>query len=147
VALVGPRQCGKTTLARSLGGIYFDLEQEGDRIKLDLQWDRLVKGKAIVILDEAQSWPSIFPRLRGAIDADRKRNGRFLLLGSVSPALMITVSQSLAGRLALLELTPFLWTEIPSAQQQNLWLCGGYPDGGVADPGDFLTGRIPISRS
>jgi predicted AAA+ superfamily ATPase len=139
VALVGPRQCGKTTLARSLGGVYFDLEQEGDRIKLDLQWEQLAEGKHIVVLDEAQSWPSIFPRLRGAIDADRKRNGRFLLLGSVSPALMVTVSESLAGRLALLELTPFLYTELPSAQKQNLWLCGGYPDGGVADPNRFPT--------
>src|SRR5579863_4303782 len=88
VALIGPRQCGKTTLAQLIGGRYFDLEQPGDRVKLDLQWDQLTKGNEIVILDEAQTWPKVFPRLRGAIDADRRRNGRFLLLGSVSPSLM-----------------------------------------------------------
>ena len=101
VALVGPRQCGKTTLARSIGGRYFDLEQESDRLRLDLEWDTLVAGPDLVILDEAQSWPDVFSRLRGAIDQDRKRMGRFLLLGSVSPSLMVQVSESLAGRLSL----------------------------------------------
>src|SRR5208283_5682745 len=90
-------------------------------------------------LDEAQSWPEVFPRLRGAIDADRKRNGRFLLLGSVSPSLMVKVSESLAGRLALQELTPFLWREVSSRERRNLWLCGGYPDGGVLDSSRFPT--------
>lgn len=98
-ALVGPRQCGKTTLARSLGGVYFDLEQESDRLRLDLTWDTVVSGRELVVLDEAQAWPEVFPRLRGAIDDDRRRMGRFLLLGSVSPALMTQVSESLAGRL------------------------------------------------
>ena len=84
VALVGPRQSGKTTLAKSLGGFYFDLEQASDRLQLDLQWDNLVKARKLIILDEAQSWPELFNRLRGAIDSNRKRNGRFLLLGSMS---------------------------------------------------------------
>src|SRR5207237_166944 len=101
VALVGPRQCGKTTLARSLSETYFDLEQEGDRLRLDLAWEEVIRGDGLVILDEAQEWPEVFPRLRGAIDADRKRNGRFLLLGSVSPSLMHHVSESLAGRLSV----------------------------------------------
>jgi len=131
VGLVGPRQCGKTTLARSLGGNYFDLEQPADRVKLDLQWDQRIAESTLIILDEAQSWPEVFPRLRGAIDKDRKRTGRFLVLGSVSPALMVKVSESLAGRLALLELTPFLLKEIPADHQRRLWLCGGYPDGGI----------------
>jgi predicted AAA+ superfamily ATPase len=132
VVLVGPRQCGKTTLARSLGGTYFDLEQQADRLRLDLEWDRLVAGTSLAVLDEAQSWPEVFPRLRGAIDGDRRRRSRFLLLGSVSPGLMTHVSESLAGRLSLVELTPFLWTELPSAAaRERLWLAGGYPDGGV----------------
>ena len=130
--MVGPRQCGKTTLAKSLGGTYFDLEQESDRLKADLEWDRLIADKNLIILDEAQSWPELFSRLRGAIDRKRKRNGRFLLLGSVSPSLMVHVSQSLAGRLSLLELTPLLMTElITSPSRDRRWLCGGYPDGGV----------------
>lgn len=138
VALVGPRQCGKTTLARALRGRYFDLEQEGDRLRLDLEWPELVRGKPLVILDEAQAWPAVFPRLRGAIDADRKRRGRFLLLGSVSPSLMAEVSESLAGRLSLVELTPFTWSELPTRAARNrLWRCGGYPDGGVLAPKQY----------
>jgi uncharacterized protein len=137
VALLGPRQCGKTTLAKSLGGAYFDLEQESDRLRLDLEWERRAAGRELVVLDEAQSWPEIFNRLRGAIDAQRKRRGRFLLLGSVSPALMRHVSESLAGRLSLLELTPFLWSELSAAARHRLWLCGGYPDGGVLTGNGF----------
>jgi predicted AAA+ superfamily ATPase len=138
VILIGPRQCGKTTLARSLNGSYYDLEQEADRLRLDLDWDKVIAEKKLVILDEAQSWPEIFPRLRGAIDRNRKRTGRFLLLGSVSPSLMLQVSESLAGRLSILELTPFLWTELKAeASRERLWLCGGYPDGGVLKPGRF----------
>lgn len=138
VALVGPRQCGKTTLGRSFAGRYFDLEQEPERLRLDLEWEALAAGADLVILDEAQSWPEVFPRLRGAIDKDRKRNGRFLLLGSVSPALMVHVSESLAGRLSLVELTPFLWSELPTAAARDrFWLCGGYPDGGVLAPRQF----------
>ncbi|MGE0158422.1 MAG: ATP-binding protein [Gemmatimonadales bacterium] len=128
VALIGPRQCGKTTLARTLGGAYFDLEQEAERLRLDLEWEELTAGQELVVLDEAQSWPEIFPRLRGAIDGDRGRSGRFLLLGSVSPALMTQVSESLAGRLSLVELTPLLWQEVDTTAQQRLWLHGGYPE-------------------
>jgi predicted AAA+ superfamily ATPase len=135
VGLVGPRQSGKTTLAQSMRGVYFDLEREEDRLRLDLEWDTLVTGKNPVILDEAQAWPELFARLRGAIDRDRKRTGRFLLLGSVSPSLMVQVSESLAGRLSIIELTPFLWTELKAkASRERRWLCGGYPDGGVLKP-------------
>jgi len=138
VSLIGPRQCGKTTLARHLGGIYFDLEQETERLRLDLEWDSLVAGKTLVILDEAQSWPAIFPRLRGAIDADRTRMGQFLLLGSVSPALMQRVSESLAGRLSLVSLTPLLLPELKTnTSRARHWLCGSYPDGGVLQPGHY----------
>ncbi len=131
VALLGPRQCGKTTLAQSLGGFYFDLEQPSERLRLDFEWDRLTTGTTLLILDEAQTWPDVFPRVRGTIDADRKRNGRFLLLGSVSPALMTQVSESLAGRLSLIELTPFLLPEVPAESHDLLWLSGGFPDGGI----------------
>ncbi|MGH9256472.1 MAG: ATP-binding protein [Vicinamibacterales bacterium] len=135
VAVLGPRQCGKTTLARSLGGRYFDLEQDSERLRADLEWDALAASKRLVLLDEAQSWPEVFVRLRGAIDRDRSRTGRFLLLGSVSPSLMVQVSESLAGRLSVVELTPFLSTElVTAASRARLWLCGGYPDGGVLDP-------------
>ena len=132
VALVGARQCGKTTLARALGGRYCDLEQESDRLRLDLEWESLAAGNQLVILDEAHSWPQVFARLRGTIDRDRRRAGRFLLLGSVSPALMLQVSESLAGRLSLVELTPLLLSELKTkSSKQRQWLCGGYPDGGV----------------
>lgn len=137
VALVGPRQAGKTTLARSLAGVYFDLEQEQDQLKLDLEWDKLVTGRKLLILDEAQEWPSLFKRLRGAVDRRRKRNGRFLLLGSVSPSLMRHVSESLAGRMAMVELTPFLWQELTGVRRRRLWLHGGYPDGGVLKPSQY----------
>ena len=131
VALLGPRQCGKTTLARGLGGRRFDLEQEPERLRLDLQWEDIEGGSALVVLDEAQAWPEVFPRLRAAIDRDRRRNGRFLILGSVSPTIMAQVSESLAGRLALVELTPFSLGEVPKLPLMRLWSLGGYPDGGV----------------
>ena len=134
VALVGPRQSGKITLAKSLGGRYFDLGEESDRLRVDLEWRALGDGLDLVILDEAQEWPELFPRLRGEIDRDRNRTGRFLLLGSVSPPQMTQVSESLAGRLSLLELTPLLRSELHDhAQRERHWLVGGYPDGGVLD--------------
>jgi len=140
VVLVGPRQCGKTTLARQLGGLYFDAELAGDRLRLDLEWPRIVAGRELVVVDEAQAWPALFPKLRAAIDADRRRRGRFLLLGSISPGLMRHVAESLAGRLALVELTPFLVEEVGAPSLQRLWVRGGFPDGGV------LGGRAAFPR-
>lgn len=131
VALVGPRQAGKTTLARRIGGQYFDLEQPEDRLRLDLLWAQLLPSRRLVVLDEAQVWPEVFPRLRAAIDAHPRRCGRFLLLGSIAPGLMKAVSESLAGRLALCELTPLLALELPPETDDRLWLRGGYPKGGV----------------
>ncbi|MBI2753072.1 MAG: ATP-binding protein [Betaproteobacteria bacterium] len=130
-ALLGPRQCGKTTLGRSLSRRYYDAEQPADRIRLDLDWETVAAGRELVVIDEAQAWPELFPRLRSTIDAERRRNGRFLLLGSVSPALMREVSESLAGRLARVELTPFLLGELDKTARKHLWLTGGFPDGGV----------------
>src|SRR3990172_10475110 len=121
VALLGPRQAGKTTLARRLAhatrGHYYDLELECERLRLDLEWDQRIRARRLVVLDEAQACPEVFPSLRAAIDADRRRAGRFLLLGSVSPGLVREISESLAGRLALAELTPFLWSELASSAQ------------------------------
>jgi predicted AAA+ superfamily ATPase len=144
VVLVGPRQAGKTTLARTLGTRCYDLEQEADRLRLDVEWEEErgtppPAGGVVdpIVLDEAQSWPAIFPRLRGAIDQDRKHAGRFLLLGSVSPPLMHEVAESLAGRLSVVELTPFLAVEVPQLNVDDLWLRGGFPDGGVLSPTRF----------
>lgn len=132
-AIVGPRQCGKTTLAQALGGRYFDLEQDAERVRLDLEWEAIVAGRTLVVLDEAQTHPAVFPRLRAAIDSARKRHGRFLLLGSVSPALMRSVGESLAGRMAVHELTPFLQPELRTrAMRDRLWLMGGFPRRGGA---------------
>jgi predicted AAA+ superfamily ATPase len=141
VSLLGPRQCGKTTLAKSFGGQYFDMESEGAALRLDAEWDRLMRGEDLVVIDEAQCAPEIFPRLRGAIDADRKRHGRFLLLGSVSPALMQNVSESLAGRMGVVSMGPLAYAEVtgPLGRDclEGLWLCGGFPDGGILDASRF----------
>ncbi len=137
VAILGPRQCGKTTLARWFDGAYFDMESEGSEARLDAEWDLLTAGDRLVIIDEAQRAPRVFSRLRGAIDADRKRNGRFLLLGSVSPALMENVSESLAGRLGFVRMTPLILPELDAGRMDDLWLFGGYPDGGILQPAMF----------
>jgi predicted AAA+ superfamily ATPase len=137
VALLGPRQSGKTTLARGFDGNYFDLESESQQLKLDMQWSTVTEEKKLIILDEAQAWPQIFSRIRTAIDQNRKKMGRFLLLGSVSPILMRHVSQSLAGRLGIVELTPFLMEELPKEKIDDIWLYGGFPDGGILNRRHF----------
>ncbi len=131
VAILGPRQAGKTTLAKTLSTDYYDLEIEADRLKADLRWDSIAASERLVVFDEAQSYPEVFPRIRSAIDKRRGKKGRFLLLGSVSPGLMTEVSESLAGRIALCELAPFSITEIAKTKDDQLWLKGGYPDGGI----------------
>lgn len=139
VALFGPRQSGKTTLAHSLSHNYFDLERPEDQLLLDIRWDEIIRSKELVVFDEAQELPQLFPRLRAEIDRDRKRNGRFLLLGSISPALMRKVSESLAGRLAICEMSPLLLSELPPSDADSLWLRGGYPDGGILGGERFST--------
>lgn len=137
VALLGARQTGKTTLAKTLSTAYYDLELEQERLRLDLQWEAVVKAKGPVILDEAQHFPEIFPRIRSAIDLERKKNGRFLILGSVSPGLMRQVSEALTGRVALTELYPFSIQELRPRDVDDVWLAGGFPDGGVLEEGKF----------
>lgn len=135
VTLVGARQCGKTTLARTLAPTCFNLEAPEERTRLDATWPQVMAAGGLVVFDEAQHWPELFARLRGEIDAHRKQNGRFILLGSVAPSLMRNVSESLAGRMAVLELTPFHFGEV--ADLDRLWRNGGFPDGGVIEAGAY----------
>ena len=114
VLIVGPRQCGKTTLARHfLRGAYFDLEKPSDyqvfADDVELALSRLDEP---LILDEAQVVPQLFTVLRSVIDQKREQVGRFYLLGSVNPALVRQVSESLAGRIGIVELTPFVYPEM-----------------------------------
>lgn len=132
VGLIGPRQVGKTTLARALEGdfVYLDLEDDRDRVKLahdpHFFFDQF-KEKCVV-LDEVQRMPEVFAILRGVIDAHR-RPGRFLMLGSASPELLRQSSESLAGRIAYVEMAPLDITEIGNEYPwQTHWLRGGFPD-------------------
>ena len=137
VALFGARQTGKTTLAKTFSSVYYDLEVESEKLRLDLQWNEVIASEKLIILDEAQNYPEIFPRMRNAIDNERKRNGRFLILGSISPALMTEVSEFLTGRIAICELGPLCFEEMEVGYTDDLWLMGGFPDGGILDKGKF----------
>jgi len=137
VALLGPRQSGKTTLAKTFSATYYDLEVEQEKLRLDLQWDEITQSDHLIVLDEAQCYPEIFPRIRSAIDNRRDKMGRFMILGSVSPGLMVQVSEFLTGRIALCELSPFYIDEVKSKGLDNLWLVGGFPDGGILKRDSF----------
>jgi len=136
VALLGPRQVGKTTLAlevgRSFNALYLDLESEQDRAKLAQPELYLADHQdQLVILDEVHRAPGLFPVLRGLIDRARRagRNaGQYLLLGSASLDLLKQSGESLAGRIAYLELAPFNVLETPSLPSDDLWVRGGFPD-------------------
>ncbi len=135
VALLGARQTGKTTLARAVfaGSAYLDLEDQltAQRFREDAR-NALDAIGAPMILDEAQAVPELFAALRGAIDADRRRNGRFIVLGSAQPALVRGIAESLAGRIAVVELDPLTASEAATGEQprdwRELWLKGGFPD-------------------
>ncbi len=133
VALIGPRQSGKTTLAKFIldktpGAVYLDLELPSDKRKLsepELYLSRLTDK--LVIIDEIQLYPELFPLLRALVDQNRK-SGRFLLLGSASKDLLRQSSESLAGRISYLELHPFDWREIGDETDiETHWWRGGYP--------------------
>jgi predicted AAA+ superfamily ATPase len=134
VAIVGPRQCGKTTLARTLMEhspekfVYLDLELQRDLAKLSDQEAYLSHHESeTVILDEVQRMPELFPSLRALVDQKRVP-ARFLILGSASPDLLRQSAESLAGRIAYLELTPFLLPEVRDVYSpEDLWLKGGFP--------------------
>ena len=133
VAILGPRQVGKTTLARLIAAghpdaIYLDLERAADRVRLtDARLFLEANRARLVVLDEVQNAPEIFSELRGEIDADR-RPGRFLVLGSASFKLL-RQTQSLAGRLAMVDMAPLLLAEVHSRFEdiQALWSRGGFP--------------------
>jgi uncharacterized protein len=136
VAVLGPRQVGKTTLAKQLAAmtqresIYLDLQDERDRARLaDPNVFFKTHPDALIVLDEVQYTPDIFRHLRPEIDRDRSK-GRFLLLGSASFSLLKQSAESLAGRLATVELGGLLVQEIEPtfARQQQLWLRGGFPE-------------------
>ena len=132
VALLGPRQVGKTTLARALmrqrrgPSTWFDLEQPRDLRQLDEPTLTLEPLRGLVVLDEVQNRPELFPVLR--VLADRSpRPARFLVLGSASPELLRQGSETLAGRIAFYELPGFDLTEVEPSNWERLWLRGGFP--------------------
>jgi predicted AAA+ superfamily ATPase len=136
VALLGPRQAGKTTLALTVAkhrnAIYLDLESEQDRAKLSQAELYLSQHEdKLVILDKVQRAPELFQNLRGLIDKGRRkglRSARFLLLGSASIELLKQSSETLAGRIAYLELPPLHALEVTNDQREQLWIRGGFPD-------------------
>ena len=131
VAVLGPRQVGKTTLAleiaeRFKGPVHrFDLERPPDLARLADPWLALEPLRGLVILDEVQRQPEIFPVLR--VLADRSKGVRFLVLGSASPQLLQQSSETLAGRLLFHELTGFTFEEIQPRELRPLWVRGGFP--------------------
>jgi predicted AAA+ superfamily ATPase len=140
VALLGPRQVGKTTLAHEIGeaqrSIYLDLESSVDRAKLsDPEAYLEAHADELVILDEVHRAPEIFQQLRGLIDRGRRRDkaaGRFLVLGSASADLLQQSGESLAGRVSYLELGPFDALEVPAGSLDTLWARGGFPSSYLA---------------
>ena len=136
VALLGARQVGKTTLARQIGdarsAVYLDIERPSDRQKLtDPEAYLSLHSKSLVILDEVQHMPEVFPVLRSLIDEGRRAGqtaGRFLLLGSATGELLRQSGESLAGRVAYLELPPLQAPELGEKEQSTLWLRGGFPN-------------------
>lgn len=130
VAIVGPRQCGKTTLARRLvpadSPNYFDLEDPISLARLDQRLTALRDLTGIVVIDEVQHRPDLFPALR--VLADREDNpARFLVLGSAGPNLLRQSAESLAGRIEYIELGGFQVAEVSPAQMSRLWIRGGFP--------------------
>ena len=132
VALTGPRQCGKTTLAREIAAAetastFLDLESAVDRRRLRQAPERTLAGlSGLVVIDEIQREPALFETLRVLVD--RVDNpARFLVLGSASPALARGVSESLAGRVGLVDLSGFDLAEVGPDNWHTLWRRGGFP--------------------
>lgn len=141
VALLGPRQAGKTTLATLIArdhpnSLYLDLESPADRGKLsDPEMYLSTHRDRLVIIDEIHRMPAIFEVLRGIVDRNRRaghKYGHFLLLGSASMDLLRQSSESLAGRIAYVELTPFDILEVQKESQEKIWLRGGFPESFLA---------------
>ena len=145
LGITGSRQVGKTTLVKhiqsnlSKESIYLDLESSADNTLLqEAELFLQDNDDKCVIIDEIQRMPSLFPLIRSQVDRNRKP-GRFILLGSASPDLIRNSSESLAGRIAYLNLTPFSLTEIPDKiSLQKHWLTGGFPDALLA-PDEYFS--------
>ena len=156
VALIGPRQVGKTTLAHEIAttrpSIYLDLEATADRDKL--ADPVLFLGKQtdkLVVLDEIHRVPALFEALRGIIDAGRRagiRTGRFLILGSAAIDLLRQSGETLAGRIAYVDIAPLTAIEVEPTDLTRLWLRGGFPDSFLsATDGDSLDLRESFIRT
>lgn len=136
VAVLGPRQCGKSTLAKAIiskisNSLFLDLERPSDLNKLrDPEAFFTINSDKLICLDEIQRAPELFPILRSIVDEHNKK-GQFIILGSASPDLLKQSSESLAGRISHLELTPFLLKEVSQdndpAALRKIWLRGGFP--------------------
>jgi predicted AAA+ superfamily ATPase len=136
VVILGPRQCGKSTLAKAIiseigSAVYLDLERPSDVSKLrDPEAFFSLNNDKLICLDEIQRVPELFPVLRSVMDESRK-NGQFIILGSASPDLIKQSSETLAGRISYFELTPFLLKEVSEEHDlktlRKLWLRGGFP--------------------
>ena len=147
VAVLGPRQVGKTTLVNEIRkkldreSIYLDLENPADLGALDhpVEFLNSIAHKTVII-DEIQRMPDLFPVLRSIIDNNRI-SGRFILLGSATPQLLFLSNETLAGRIAYLELNPFDHTEIQHLTDfRNHWLRGGFPN-------PFLLSDVQIRKA
>ena len=133
VAIIGPRQCGKSTLVKHLlkeytNSIYLDLERPSDLQKLnDAEWFLTTQKGKLICIDEIQRKPELFPLLRSLVD-EWNYNGAFLVLGSASRDLLKQSSESLAGRISYKKLSPFLWNELGGKFSiENYYSKGGFP--------------------
>ena len=130
VLLIGPRQCGKTTLARQFAAEddpnYFDLEDPADLVRLDEPMTALGSLEGLVVVDEVQRRPDLFPILRVLVDRPTLP-ARFLILGSVSSDLLRQTSESLAGRIERVLMRGFSLSEVGEVQHRKHWLRGGFP--------------------
>jgi len=129
-ALLGPRQCGKTTLARMIAerehSTFFDLENPVDVRRLSTPMQAFEGLSGLVVVDEVQRQPSLFELLRVLVDRPLNK-ARFLLLGSASPRLVKDVSESLAGRIGFVDLSGFDLREVGVEKLNRLWIRGGFP--------------------
>ena len=135
-ALLGPRQCGKTTLARQIAARepteFFDLESPVDLRRLSAPMTTLEKLAGLVVIDEVQRRPDLFELVRVLVDRPENR-ARFLLLGSASPDIVTGVSESLAGRIGFIDLSGFTLGETGPEHQDRLWTRGGFPRAFLAE--------------
>ena len=138
-SILGPRQCGKTTLARMVAGNrahFFDLENPLDYERLANPSRTLGNLKGLVVLDEIQRRPELFNHLRVLADR-RPLRCRFLILGSASPFVVKGVSESLAGRVAFVPMGGFSLSEVGNGGADRLWLRGSFPRSFLARTGEF----------